>query len=62
MAAGPGGGDREEYRGKLTPNYGILTPGMSSSELTMGLGSEFDAWIDERKRGEADADRQSAVP
>ncbi|MFC4810995.1 ABC transporter substrate-binding protein [Paenibacillus sp. GCM10023250] len=42
----PGGGDREEYRGKLTPNYGILTPGMSSSELTKGLRSEFDDWID----------------
>ncbi|MBO7747488.1 ABC transporter substrate-binding protein [Paenibacillus sp. MWE-103] len=42
----PGGGDREEYRGKMTPNYGILTPGMSSSELTKGLRSEFDDWID----------------
>ncbi|MGG1634973.1 extracellular solute-binding protein [Paenibacillus sp. FSL K6-3182] len=42
----PGGGDREEYRGKLTPNYGILTPGMNSGELAIGLRSEFDLWID----------------
>ncbi|CAM4032622.1 extracellular solute-binding protein [Paenibacillus alkaliterrae] len=42
----PGGVDREEYRGTMTPNYGILTPGMNDTELTKGLRSEFDAWID----------------
>lgn len=42
----PGGGDREEYRGTLTPNYGILTPGVNSSEVSKGLRSEFDEWID----------------
>ncbi|NWL89396.1 MULTISPECIES: extracellular solute-binding protein [unclassified Paenibacillus] len=42
----PGGKDREEYRGTLTPNFGILTPGMNSSELTKGLKSDFDTWID----------------
>ncbi|MCJ8013236.1 extracellular solute-binding protein [Paenibacillus sp. KQZ6P-2] len=41
-----GGKDREEVRGTITPNYGIQTPGMSSSELTKGLKSDFDAWID----------------
>lgn len=46
MASCSGGGDREEYRGKLTPNYGILTPGMNSGELAIGLRSEFDLWID----------------
>ncbi|MDQ6420278.1 extracellular solute-binding protein [Paenibacillus sp. LHD-117] len=44
----PGGGDREEYRGTITPNYGILTPGMSSSELSVGLRNEFDEWIDKQ--------------
>ncbi|KAF9117632.1 hypothetical protein BGX30_005284 [Mortierella sp. GBA39] len=42
----PGGGDREEYRGTLTPNYGILSPGMNSAELTKGLKSDFDRFID----------------
>lgn len=44
----PGGVDREEYRGTLTPNYGILTPGMNSSELALGLRSDFDLWIDKQ--------------
>lgn len=44
----PGGVDREEYRGTITPNYGILTPGMSSSELSVGLRSDFDLWIDKQ--------------
>ncbi|QHW32342.1 extracellular solute-binding protein [Paenibacillus rhizovicinus] len=39
-------GDREEARGKLTPNYGIPSPGMASAELTKGLKSDFDAWLD----------------
>ncbi|MFC5652338.1 extracellular solute-binding protein [Paenibacillus solisilvae] len=43
----PGGGDREEYRGKLTPNFGILTPGINDPEVTKGLKSDFDAFIDE---------------
>ncbi|GAB6991684.1 type 2 periplasmic-binding domain-containing protein [Paenibacillus pini] len=42
----PGGKERDEYRGTLTPNYGILTPGMNSSELTKGLKTDFDSWID----------------
>ncbi|EGL15546.1 MULTISPECIES: extracellular solute-binding protein [Paenibacillus] len=42
----PGGGDREEYRGTLTPNYGILVPGAASSELSKGLKTDFDKWID----------------
>lgn len=43
-----GGKDREEVRGTLTPNYGIPAPGMSSAELTKGLKSEFDVWLDEQ--------------
>ncbi|WP_028609416.1 extracellular solute-binding protein [Paenibacillus harenae] len=42
----PGGGDREEYRGTITPNYGILTPGINTGDLAVGLRSEFDEWID----------------
>ncbi|ANS76894.1 ABC transporter substrate-binding protein [Paenibacillus yonginensis] len=41
----PGGGDREEYRGTITPNYGILTPGVNLTEMTNGLRSDFDDWI-----------------
>lgn len=44
----PGGGDREEYRATLTPNYGIVTPGVNIPELTNGLRSEFDDWIIEQ--------------
>lgn len=43
----PGGGDREEYRATLTPNYGIVTPGVNIPELTNGLRSELDDWIRE---------------
>jgi putative aldouronate transport system substrate-binding protein len=43
-----GGKDREEVRGTLTPNYGIPSPGMSSADLTVGLKSEFDRWLDEQ--------------
>jgi len=42
----PGGGDREEYRGSVTPNYGILAPGINFSDLAKGLRSEFDEWLD----------------
>ncbi|BFH64359.1 ABC transporter substrate-binding protein [Paenibacillus azoreducens] len=42
----PGGGDREEYRGTITPNFGILTPGISDPEVSKGLRSSFDDWID----------------
>ncbi|MCM3127908.1 MULTISPECIES: extracellular solute-binding protein [unclassified Paenibacillus] len=41
----PGGGDREEYRGTITPNFGMLTPGYNTPELTNGLRTEFDDWI-----------------
>lgn len=43
-----GGKDREEVRGTITPNYGIPSPGMNSSDLTVGLKSEFDKWLDEQ--------------
>ncbi|EOS55717.1 extracellular solute-binding protein [Paenibacillus barengoltzii] len=44
----PDGKDREEYRGTITPNYGILTPGVNLSELTNGLKTEFDEWIEKQ--------------
>ncbi|GAA0376892.1 extracellular solute-binding protein [Paenibacillus motobuensis] len=46
----PGGKDREDYRGTITPNYGILTPGIASSELNIGLRSDFDEWIDKENQ------------
>lgn len=43
----PGGKDREEYRGTITPAYGILTPGLTDNkELYKGIRSDFDEWID----------------
>ncbi|MBO2944659.1 extracellular solute-binding protein [Paenibacillus sp. F411] len=44
----PGGGDREEYRGTITPNFGMLTPGIKIPELYNGLRGEFDEWIDQQ--------------
>ncbi|WP_059051041.1 extracellular solute-binding protein [Paenibacillus senegalimassiliensis] len=46
----PGGKEREEYRGTITPNYGILTPGVNLKELTNGLRTEFDDWIDKENQ------------
>lgn len=42
----PGGGDRDKYREKLTPNTGIVPPGMNRSDLTNGLRTDFDKWLD----------------
>ncbi|ACT00159.1 extracellular solute-binding protein [Paenibacillus sp. JDR-2] len=41
----PNGQEREDFRGTLTPNFGILTPGIKINELTNGLTTEFDNWI-----------------
>lgn len=46
----PDGGDREEYRGKITPNYGMLTPGISDPEVYKGLRTDFDDWIDQQNQ------------
>lgn len=46
----PGGGDREEYRATITPNYGILTPGVNLKEMTNGLRTPFDDWIDQQNQ------------
>lgn len=41
----PNGGDREEFRATLTPNYGIVTPGVNIPDLTNGLRSEVEDWV-----------------
>lgn len=41
----PGGGDREDYRATLTPNYGIPAPTISIPEIQKGLTGEFDDWV-----------------
>ncbi|MBB6673739.1 extracellular solute-binding protein [Cohnella nanjingensis] len=41
----PGGGDREEYRATITPNYGIPAPTISLPETQKGLLGEFDEWV-----------------
>lgn len=42
----PDGTDREEYRGTITPNYGINTPGSYENSYVLGLRTSFDDWID----------------
>lgn len=44
----PNGGDREEFRATLTPNYGIVTPGVNIPDLTNGLRSEVEDWVVEQ--------------
>ncbi|MET3850449.1 extracellular solute-binding protein [Paenibacillus sp. OAE614] len=46
----PDGGDRENYRGKLTPNYGITTPGVSLPEVSKGLRSDIDEWVEKENQ------------
>ncbi|MFD2614936.1 extracellular solute-binding protein [Paenibacillus gansuensis] len=43
----PGGKEREEYKGTMTPNYGIVNPGVNDNSFSLGLRSDFDNWIDE---------------
>ncbi|WP_195576907.1 extracellular solute-binding protein [Paenibacillus sp. 1001270B_150601_E10] len=46
----PDGKDREEYRGSLTPDYGIVVPGIANNEVKNGFISDFDKWIDEENK------------
>lgn len=57
----PGGGDREEYRSTLTPNYGIAAPMVISDDLTKGLKTEFDEWVTKENK-EKLLDRGARVP
>jgi len=57
----PGGGDREEYRSTLTPNYGIAAPMVISDDLTKGLKTEFDEWVAKENK-EKLLDRGARVP
>lgn len=41
----PDGGDREEYRSRITPNYGIPAPTINLPEIDKGLLGDVDAWI-----------------
>lgn len=43
----PGGGDREDFRATLTPNYGIVTPMIVNNEVSKGLKGEFDDWLNQ---------------
>lgn len=42
----PDGRDREEYRGTLTPDYGIVVPGLVNAAVKNGFISDFEKWID----------------
>ncbi|MBO7743754.1 extracellular solute-binding protein [Paenibacillus sp. MWE-103] len=41
----PDGGDREEYRSRITPNYGIPAPTINLPEIDKGLLGDVDAWV-----------------
>ncbi|MFB9276937.1 extracellular solute-binding protein [Cohnella cellulosilytica] len=41
----PDGGDREAYRSKITPNYGIPAPTINLPEIEKGLLGEVDDWL-----------------
>ncbi|WNQ12293.1 extracellular solute-binding protein [Paenibacillus aurantius] len=45
-----GGKNREEIRGTLTPNYGILTPGVNDPEVNKGLKDNFDQFVDKETK------------
>ncbi|MFC5652341.1 ABC transporter substrate-binding protein [Paenibacillus solisilvae] len=46
----PDGGDRENFRGKLTPNYGITTPGVTIPDVSKGLRSNIDDWVEKENK------------
>ncbi|RRJ67066.1 ABC transporter substrate-binding protein [Paenibacillus oralis] len=46
----PGGGDREEYRATLTPNYGIPAPTISFDDVYKGLKTDFEIWVDSESK------------
>ncbi|MCM3339396.1 extracellular solute-binding protein [Paenibacillus sp. MER TA 81-3] len=41
----PGGGDREEYRATLTPDYATVVPKLSNDNVKRGFEGEFEAWL-----------------
>ena len=41
----PGGGDREEYRAKLTPDYGTVVPKLTNEEVKRGFEGDFEKWL-----------------
>lgn len=38
-------GDREEFRATLTPNYGIVTPGIVNNDVQKGLKTDYDEFL-----------------
>ncbi|GGA41669.1 extracellular solute-binding protein [Paenibacillus physcomitrellae] len=46
----PGGGDREEYRATLTPDYGIPAPTIATPDIYKGLKTDFDLWVDNESK------------
>ncbi|MCR8641136.1 extracellular solute-binding protein [Paenibacillus sp. N1-5-1-14] len=46
----PNGEDREEYKGKVTPNHGILFPGVNSTDLNKGFVNNFELWVDKQNQ------------
>ncbi|MCL6457172.1 MAG: extracellular solute-binding protein [Gorillibacterium sp.] len=57
----PGGGDREEYRATLTPNYGIPAPTVNLPEIDKGLLGEVDDWIANETKTKL-TDRGARIP
>ncbi|NIK78055.1 putative aldouronate transport system substrate-binding protein [Paenibacillus castaneae] len=57
----PDGGDREEYRSKITPNYGIPAPTINLPEISKGLMGDVDAWIENETKTKL-LDRGARIP
>ncbi|MBD2848162.1 extracellular solute-binding protein [Paenibacillus sp. IB182496] len=57
----PDGGDREEYRSKITPNYGIPAPTINLAEIDNGLLGEVDDWIKNETKTKL-LDRGARIP
>ena len=42
----PDGKEMEDYRATLTPNYGIPAPTLSMDDISKGLKTDFDLWVE----------------
>ncbi|NEW09087.1 extracellular solute-binding protein [Paenibacillus sp. SYP-B3998] len=41
---------RDDYKGLLTPNVGIVPPGINLPDVTKGLRSDFEMWLDKQNQ------------
>lgn len=58
----PNGEKYDDYRGKLTPNYGIVAPGINLPETKKGLESDFDLWFKEELKNKIEPYAKTPMP